>query len=87
MQDREWGPAFLKIGTYLPYPVKICLNGHEWAKQQLRQAGIGFVSLDNGVLSCEQPEHLQAICDRLGPADSQASRPSSPAGWGDSPGP
>lgn len=30
VQDREWGPAFLKIGTYLPYPVKLGLNGHEW---------------------------------------------------------
>lgn len=31
VQDREWGPAFLKIDTCLPYPVKICLNGHEWS--------------------------------------------------------
>jgi hypothetical protein len=30
IQDRAWGPAFLKVGTYLPYPVKLCLNGHEW---------------------------------------------------------
>jgi hypothetical protein len=35
--DRAWGPAFLKIGTYLPYPVKLCLNGHEWVKQHLRR--------------------------------------------------
>ena len=37
VQDRDWGPAFVKIGTYLPYPVKLCLNGHEWVKQQLRR--------------------------------------------------
>ena len=36
VQDPEWGPAFLKSGTYLPYPIKLCLNGHEWVKQQLR---------------------------------------------------
>jgi hypothetical protein len=30
VQDRDWGPAFLKIGTDLPDPVKLCLNGHEW---------------------------------------------------------
>jgi hypothetical protein len=29
VQDREWGPAFLKLGTYLPYPIKLCLNGPE----------------------------------------------------------
>ncbi len=71
-EDRHWGPGFLKVGSYAPYPVKLCLNGHEWAKQQLRHEGIGFESLDNGFLSCEAPERLQAICDRLGPADVQA---------------
>lgn len=71
-QDLDWGPGFLKIGSYAPYPVKLCLNGHEWAKQQLRREGIGFESLDNGFLSCADPERLQAICDRLGSADIQA---------------
>ena len=71
-QDVEWGPGFLKIGSYLPYPVKLCLNGHEWVKQQLRGEGIGFESLDNGFLACEDPQRLQAICDRLGPEEVQA---------------
>ena len=71
VQDREWGPGFVKVGTYLPYPVRVCLNGHEWAKQQARQIGLGFTSLDNGFLACDDPERLQAICDGLGPADVQ----------------
>jgi hypothetical protein len=72
VQDPEWGPAFVKLGTYLPYPIKLCLNGHEWVKQQLRRAGVAFDSLDNGFLACADPIRLQAICDRLGPADVQA---------------
>ena len=72
VKDREWGPAFLKIGTYLPYPIKICLNGHEWAKQQLRRTHVSFESLDNGFLTCAAPDRLQAVCDRLAPADVQA---------------
>jgi hypothetical protein len=72
VQDPEWGPAFLKLGTYLPYPIKLCLNGHEWAKQQLRRADVTFESLDNGFLACDDPTRLQAICDQLGPADVQA---------------
>lgn len=71
VQDREWGPAFLKLGPYLPDPVRLCLNGHEWAKQQLRRAGVGFASLDNGFLACTDPARLQAICDALGPDDLQ----------------
>ena len=72
VHDRDWGPAFLKIGTYLPYPVKLCLNGHEWVKQRLRRDRIRFESLDNGFLSCADPAALQAACDALGPADVQA---------------
>lgn len=71
VQDREWGPGFVKVGTYFPYPVRICLNGHEWAKQQARQVGLGFTSLDNGFLACDDPARLQAICDGLGPTDVQ----------------
>jgi len=71
LQDRQWGPAFIKIATYLPYPIKLCLNGHEWVKQQLGRERIGFQALDNGFLSCAAPERLQAICERLGPADVQ----------------
>lgn len=71
VQDRDWGPAFLKIGTYVPYPVKLCLNGHEWVKQQLRRQHIRFESLDNGFLACADPAALQATCDALGPADVQ----------------
>jgi hypothetical protein len=72
VHDRDWGPAFLKVGTYLPYPVKLCLNGHEWVKQRLRRDRIRFESLDNGFLSCADPTALQAACDALGPADVHA---------------
>jgi hypothetical protein len=71
LHDSAWGPAFIKIGTYLPYPIKICLNGHEWVKQQLRRAQVPFTSLDNGFLSCADPVRLQTICDQLGPRDIQ----------------
>src|SRR5438067_54655 len=33
--DREWGPGILKVFGYAPYTMKLCLNGHEWAKRQL----------------------------------------------------
>src|SRR6478752_6140737 len=70
--DEEFGPAFVKICSYLPYPIKIWLNGHEWTKQQAARAGIGFTALDNGFAATDDPVGLQAICDRLGPADIAA---------------
>jgi hypothetical protein len=39
--DNDFGPAFIKVCTYFPYPAKIWLNGHEWAKRQATHAGIG----------------------------------------------
>jgi len=65
--DVDFGPAFIKVCTYFPYPAKIWLNGHEWAKRQATQAGIGFTELSNGFATCEDPAALQEICDRLGP--------------------
>ena len=59
LQDADFGPAFIKICSYVPYAIKVYLNGHEWAKQQLRKAGIAFEALDNGFLSCAEPEQWQ----------------------------
>jgi hypothetical protein len=50
----------------------VCLNGHEWAKQQLRRAGLAFEALDNGFASCADPARLQEICRQLGPEQVQA---------------
>jgi hypothetical protein len=65
--DAEFGPAFIKMCTYCPWPMKIWVNGHEWAKQQCRKAGLGFTELSNGFASCEAPAVLQKICDALQP--------------------
>jgi hypothetical protein len=65
--DEDFGPAFVKVCAYFPYPAKIWVNGHEWAKRQALRAGIGFTELSNGFASCEDPAGLQAICDRLQP--------------------
>lgn len=70
--DPEWGPAFIKVCGYAPYALKICLNGHEWVKRQLRRRRIAFTALDNGVLSCADPAALQAVCDSLTDADIEA---------------
>jgi hypothetical protein len=48
LYDLDFGPAFVKICTYFPYPAKIWINGHEWAKRQASHAGIGFTELSNG---------------------------------------
>jgi hypothetical protein len=70
--DPEFGPAFIKLCTYAPWPAKVWLNGHEWVKRQALRAGIGYTELENGFASTSDPERLQAICDSFGPDHVQA---------------
>jgi hypothetical protein len=65
--DEQMGAGFIKICTYFPYPIKVWVNGHEWAKRQALAAGLGFRELSNGFASCQDPAALQEICDRFGP--------------------
>lgn len=65
--DEQFGPCFLKLCAYFPYPVKLWCNGHEWAKRQATKNGLRFTPFYNGFASCEDPTALQALCDRLGP--------------------
>ncbi len=69
--DEQMGPGFIKICTYFPYPVKVWVNGHEWAKRQAARAGISFTALSNGFASTGDPAALQQICDRFGPGTVQ----------------
>jgi hypothetical protein len=70
--DADFGPFFLKFGTYFPYTAKLCINANEWAKRQAARAGIGFTALDNGFAAVDDPAALQAICDSFGPAHIEA---------------
>ena len=62
-----FGPAFVTVCTYCPWPVKVWVHGHEWARQQCRRAGLGFTELSNGFACCDDPAMLQRICDALQP--------------------
>ena len=37
--DEVFGPAFVKVCAYFPYPFKIWLNGHEYAKRAATRGG------------------------------------------------
>ncbi len=63
--DQDFGPFFFKFSSYFPYTAKFCLNGHEYLKRQLAQAGIAYEALDNGILSCADPVQLQTLADGL----------------------
>ena len=63
--DEDFGPLFIKFGSYFPYPVKVCLNGHEFLLRQLGEAKIAHEALDNGLFSCAEPARAQRIAAAL----------------------
>jgi hypothetical protein len=70
--DADFGPFFLKFCSYFPYPAKLCINGHDYAKCQIGKEGIAFGALDNGFAHCADPARLQALCDQLSPQAIEA---------------
>jgi hypothetical protein len=70
--DRDFGPLFIKFCSYFPYPVKVCLNGHEWLKRQLSQRGIPYEPLDNGIRSTAEAARVQRIANTLDAAKIDA---------------
>lgn len=70
--DEDFGPFFLKFGTYFPYTAKLCINGHEYLKRQLAKEKIAFEPLDNGILRCANPQRMQQIADGLSAAKIDA---------------
>jgi hypothetical protein len=70
--DEQFGPAFIKICGYAPWSGKVWLNGHEWAKRQLRRRGVEFTPLDNGFRAVADPAALAEVCRALGPREIEA---------------
>ncbi len=70
--DADFGPFFLKFCSYFPYNARLCINGHEWAKRQTAQAGIGFTALDNAFAAVDDVDAVQQICSSLGPEQIDA---------------
>jgi hypothetical protein len=63
--DEDFGPLFIKFGSYFPYPVKVCLNGHEFLLRQLAKAGVAYEALDNGLFRCADAALAQRIAAGL----------------------
>jgi hypothetical protein len=63
--DDDFGPFFLKFGSYFPYTARLCINGNEYAKRQAAKAGIEFEALDNGFAAVADTDAVQRICDGL----------------------
>jgi hypothetical protein len=45
--DREFGLMHVRLATWLPFGLDVCLNGREYLARRMVQAGIGYEQRDN----------------------------------------
>jgi hypothetical protein len=74
--DQDFGPAFIKVCAWFPYPAKIWVNGHEWVKRQAAKAGLGFTALPAG----SPPARTPPRCRRSVTGSDRAPSTCSPSG-------
>ena len=61
--DEELGFCHVRVPTWLPCRLQICLNGHNWLAGQLRQAGIEYRMADNAFTHIGDWQRAQVISD------------------------
>lgn len=47
LRHPEWGPMHVRLQTWLPFNVHVCINGREWLANDLTRLGIPYRKCDN----------------------------------------
>jgi hypothetical protein len=63
--DREFGLMHVRVQSWLPFPIQVCLNGREYLARQLDRAKIGYDKRDNCFVRIDDLKRAQKILDRL----------------------
>ena len=66
MVNRDFGWMPIRLQTWLPLSIQVCVNGREWLARQMQRAGIEYEQPDHCFTSIADPERAQARMDRLG---------------------
>lgn len=63
----ECGLVHVRLQSWLPYTVTVCLNGHEWLGRQMDAAGLRYERRGNAFSWLEDPAAAQALADAQTP--------------------
>jgi len=63
--DREFGLMHIRLQTWLPFTMQVCLNGRRWLGNRLQQAGIPFVQHDNTFTEIADVPRAQQFMNQL----------------------
>lgn len=63
-QHPTYGLMHLRLETWLPFTIHVCLNGREWLARQMLRAGIDFEQRDNCFVDVADVPRAQRLLDR-----------------------
>jgi hypothetical protein len=61
--DPVLGFMHARLQTWLPFNLKVCINGREWLSRQMDRAGISYVRQENCFTRVSDPAAAQALLD------------------------
>lgn len=59
----RFGLMHVRLQTWFPFQMQVCLNGHEWLARQLTSAGIGFEKSENCIYRVDDIAAAQRLYD------------------------
>jgi len=63
--DREFGLMHIRLQTWLPMPIQVCLNGREYLAHRLDRVGIGYEKDGNCFTQIDDIQTAQRMIDDL----------------------
>lgn len=63
--DHDFGLMHVRLQTWLPFTIQICINGREWLAQQLRRADSRHTQIDNCVFDVADLRLAQRLLAQL----------------------
>jgi hypothetical protein len=63
-QHPELGLMHLRLQTWFPFQVMVCLNGRLWLARQMDRAGLDYVQRDNSFVWLGDPGRAQKLADQ-----------------------
>ncbi len=64
-RDREFGWMHVRLQSWFPFPIQVCINGREWLAQKMKRAGLRFTQQDNCFTELEDVGKAQRWMDGL----------------------
>jgi hypothetical protein len=63
--DRDFGLMHVRLQTWLPFTMQVCINGREWLARQMDRAGVEYVKRDNCFTHIEDISKAQELMNKL----------------------